>query len=157
MKKETLININMNRKPSNIKEVIKNQFSTNTKCLVIKEKLIDNKQYNNLINDFYQHTDIYEQIGGSNGLYTEVIKIINIDNNDCFYVNTEGYNYARYVGIHENKRKQLLSFEDWFEKEKENLIDLFCSFIKETKVYDCSLDKFVRHLYNESIHNKKGA
>ena len=155
MKKGTLININMNRKPSNIKEVIKNQFSSNTKCLVVKEKIIDNKKYNNLINDFYQQTNIYEKIGGYNGVYTEVIKIINKKNNDCFYVNTEGYDYARYVGIVENKTKQLLSFETWFEKEKDNLIELFCAFIKETKVYDCTLDRFVRHLYTETIHNKR--
>ena len=53
------------------------------------------------------------------------------------------------------KNKKTLTFEDWFNKEKDNLINLFCSFIKETKVYDCDLDKFVRHLYSETIHYDK--
>ncbi|MAH50230.1 hypothetical protein CMI37_30700 [Candidatus Pacearchaeota archaeon] len=53
-----------------------------------------------------------------------------------------------------NKLK-ILSFEQWFEEQNENLIELFCSFIKETKVYDCTLDDFVRYLYTETIHHQK--
>ena len=51
--------------------------------------------------------------------------------------------------------QKTISFENWFDREKDNLIELFCSFIKETKVYDCTLDKFVRHLYTETIHYNK--
>ena len=51
--------------------------------------------------------------------------------------------------------QKTISFESWFDREKDNLIELFCSFIKETKVYDCTLDMFVRHLYTETIHYDK--
>ena len=30
---------------------------------------------------------------------SEVTKVVNTDSGDVFYVNTEGYNYARYVGV----------------------------------------------------------
>ena len=150
-----IINIAMCRKPGNIKEVEQRQFAANTNCLVVKKKYISNDLYKNLINDFYQQNEIYEEIGGYNGDYTEVIQIVNKETKDSYYVNTEGYNYARYVGVIKRKNnKKVLSFETWFEKQKDNLIDLFCSFIKETKIYDCSLDKFVRHLYSETIHYK---
>ena len=93
------INISMNRKPSNLEEVKENKFSSNTDCLVIKKKYVTNKVYNNLISDFYQDCTIYEKIGGHNGTYAEVIQIINEDTKETYFVNTEGYNYARYVGI----------------------------------------------------------
>ena len=71
------ITIPMNRKPSNMKEVKQNEFSANTECHIVKKKYVSNKVYNNLINDFYQNNDIYEQIGGGTDTCTDVIQIIN--------------------------------------------------------------------------------
>ena len=51
--------------------------------------------------------------------------------------------------------KNTLSFEEWFKKEHNNLIELFCEFIKETKVYDLNLDQFTRFLYAQTKHNNK--
>ena len=148
------ITIPMNRKPYNMEEVKQNEFSSNTECCVVKKKYVSNKVYKNLVSDFYQDNDIYEKIGGGTD-YTRVIQIINEETQETYFVNTEGYNYARYVGIIKQQNKHTLSFEDWFNNEKDNLIELFCSFIKESKVYDCTLDMFVRHLYTETIHYKK--
>ena len=56
-----------------------------------------------------------------------------------------------------NKTKKTLDFETWFKKEHNNLIDLFCDFIKESKVYDVTLDQFTRFLYMQTLNYKKGA
>tara|TARA_Y100001973_G_C5199976_1_gene336876 strand:- start:1430 stop:1615 length:186 start_codon:yes stop_codon:yes gene_type:complete len=55
-----------------------------------------------------------------------------------------------------SNKKEVLSFEDWFKKEHNNLIDLFCSFIKESKVYDVTLDQFTQFLYQQTLNYKKG-
>ena len=52
--------------------------------------------------------------------------------------------------------KKVLSFETWFKKEHNNLIELFCEFIKESKVYDVTLDQFTRFLYKQTTNYNKG-
>ena len=45
-----------------------------------------------------------------------------------------------------------MKFEKWFEKNHNNLIELFCDFIKEEKVYDVNLDQFTRYMYTQTTH-----
>ena len=45
-----------------------------------------------------------------------------------------------------------LTFEEWFKQGHESLINLFCDFIKEEKVYDITLDQFTRFMYTQTTH-----
>jgi len=45
-----------------------------------------------------------------------------------------------------------LTFEEWFKQGHESLINLFCDFIKEEKVYDITLDQFTRFMYTQTHH-----
>lgn len=78
------------------------------------------EEYKKIADNLLKNCDLWERIGGryiddeiienlesgSPEYYeawrehgkTLVCKVINIDTCDCFYVNTEGYSYARYVG-----------------------------------------------------------
>ena len=46
-----------------------------------------------------------------------------------------------------------MKFDKWFKHNHNTLIDLFCDFIKEEKVYDVTLDQFTRFMYTQTKHN----
>ena len=98
--KKTIIQVSMNRKPYNISEVIKNTYGCLEICEIVKVKYVDNKEWDKITSDFYQPNTIYENIGGwGGGGYVQVLQIINEKTNENIFVNTEGYDYARYVGV----------------------------------------------------------
>jgi hypothetical protein len=96
------------------------------KCKVVKTLYVSNDVYNCLGNELMEDTNhvLYEGIGGSSSdapelqgkeffeimsnpslselfgdtCYKNVVEVVNTDNQEKFYVNTEGYKYARYVG-----------------------------------------------------------
>lgn len=94
---------NMCRKPYNIEAVEKKEYSTLDECIVIKNIHVDDSTWRQVTEDFYEDWAMWDKIGGSleiNGAYlTMVCKLINEDTGECVYVNTEGYDYARYVGL----------------------------------------------------------
>ena len=49
-----------------------------------------------------------------------------------------------------------MKFEKWFKENHNTLIDLFCDFIKEEKVYDVNLDEFTQYMYTQTSHCKIG-
>ena len=51
--------------------------------------------------DFLVDNPQLEYIGGHDGIekYTHVVLVRHINGDEKYFVNTEGYNYARYVGI----------------------------------------------------------
>ncbi len=93
----------MERKPYNMKDVVEAEFSTLDECIVVKNIYVENAQWKKVTSDFYEDWAMWDKIGGSleiNGTYlTMVCKLINEDTGECVYVNTEGYDYARYVGL----------------------------------------------------------
>ena len=40
-----------------------------------------------------------------------------------------------------------LTYKDWINKYHNNLLNLFCKFIKKEKVYDCDLATFSSYMY----------
>ena len=94
---------NMCRKPYDINAVAKKEYSALQECIVIKNIYVDEDTWWKVTSDFYKDWAMWDKIGGSleiNGTYlTMVCKLINHDKGECVYVNTEGYDYARYVGL----------------------------------------------------------
>ena len=86
------------RKPQNLEEVISgcNSLKKSKIEMVIE---LDDLEFNKLTDDFYSSNPIFENMGGSMNGITYVIKITNTKTNQVIYVNPEGYDYARYVGL----------------------------------------------------------
>ena len=93
----------MERKPYDMNDVVKAEYSTLDECIVVKNIYVDDYQWKKVTSDFFEDWAMWDKIGGSleiNGTYlTMVCKLINEDTGECVYVNTEGYDYARYVGL----------------------------------------------------------
>lgn len=49
-----------------------------------------------------------------------------------------------------------MEFKEWHKENHNVLIDLFCDFIKEEKVYDVNLDEFTQYMYTQTSHYKIG-
>ena len=97
------INCYMCRKPYNIEAVEKKEYSTLEECIVIKNIYVDDHEWKKVTGDFFEDWAMWDKIGGildiGNGLcITMVCRLVNEDTDECVYVNTEGYDYARYVG-----------------------------------------------------------
>ena len=91
------------RKPSNLKE-LKNKLQkyggSIEKVLITDVLKLNNKEWINFTNNFFQHNPSFENQGGINKLgLTNVIMVINTKTFERIFINSEGYNYARYVGI----------------------------------------------------------
>ena len=86
------------RKPQNLEEVISgcNSLKKSKIEMVIE---LDDLEFNKLTDDFYNSNPVFENMGGSMNGITYVIKITNTKTNQVIYVNPEGYDYARYVGL----------------------------------------------------------
>ncbi len=74
-------------------------------CVVEKSISVAAKMYRELGQTLLSDNAIWENIGGvsildddSASVAFSVVEVINADDSDAFYVNTEGHNYARYVG-----------------------------------------------------------
>ncbi|MCP4493185.1 MAG: hypothetical protein GY820_38675 [Gammaproteobacteria bacterium] len=107
---------------------VERKFSTH-KVGVEKIFFVDRKEWSQITNQFMTNWDQWEKIGGSNvpddisskhgfdkleniwdmndeqrkvwdrESYSCAVKVINHVTGECIWVNTEGYSYARYVGI----------------------------------------------------------
>ena len=92
--------VRMERKPCHIGDVKVGEFSTIEECIVVNDLEVANKEWKDIVNDFFKHNDIWENIGGSNEQdMTLVTRLTNKVTKEVIFVNTEGYDYARYVGI----------------------------------------------------------
>lgn len=103
------------------------ESSYSSKCKIIRRVSVSNDVYNALGNNLLSsgNESIWGYIGGSESAderlshvkdfteimaspeltkifretcYTKVVEVKNLDNEEIFYVNTEGFDYARYVG-----------------------------------------------------------
>ena len=100
-KRETFLWVSFTRKPCDINDIAKNHGSLEY-CKVEKNLLLTNKEYRELCKDFFKDNEtLFEGIGGfsRDGSSTRVIRVINKQTRETLYINTEGYNYARYVGF----------------------------------------------------------
>mgnify|MGYP003433990038 FL=1 len=109
-------------------------YGTNdVKCLIKKTIELESYQFDGIANSLLENRpELWEQIGGAysdapefEGLtdmevfsspmlveifrktcYTPVVEVKEKDSNRAFYVNTDGYGYARYVGVITNKNRK---------------------------------------------------
>tara|TARA_R100001594_G_scaffold56609_1_gene90495 strand:+ start:312 stop:749 length:438 start_codon:yes stop_codon:yes gene_type:complete len=99
------------RKPCDIKEAIStiSKYGGNSfKVKVMKTIELNNSEFKKFTDNFYNNDSRLEKIGGGdeNG-YAKVVKIENIGDDHLYqsypfteiYINTEGFDYARYVGF----------------------------------------------------------
>ena len=63
--------------------------------------VLADKDFREFESDFYIDRPELEYIGGHDGIekYTHAVLVRHINGDENYYVNTEGYNYARYVGV----------------------------------------------------------
>lgn len=67
--------------------------------VVTKEKLLSDAEYKEVSDNLFEDRDwITDKDAENVGEHSGVIKVVNKDTKDLFYIRTEGYNYARYVG-----------------------------------------------------------
>tara|TARA_Y100000593_G_scaffold93587_1_gene189033 strand:+ start:394 stop:747 length:354 start_codon:yes stop_codon:yes gene_type:complete len=93
----------MTRKPGDIGGVLddlKNNYFGWEEVKVVKEIAMSNEKFNDYVSDFFaDDEERLECIGGQVNGVTQVVRVYNMENNCSVYINTEGYEYARYVGL----------------------------------------------------------
>lgn len=99
--KDDIILVSLSRKPSDLSELRGGHI---TKCLPIKILDLNQKEFEKFTNDFYRQYDFLENtdFGNSckfhNQVCLMVLQVRNEDTCESIYIDTQGYNYCRYVG-----------------------------------------------------------
>lgn len=70
-------------------------------CDVVIEQEIrmNQREFDMISNGLLEMNSIWKGIGGFEGGKRITTKVVNQDTQEAFYVDTQGYSYARYVGI----------------------------------------------------------
>jgi|TARA_Y100000034_G_C6775311_1_gene346164 bifunctional ADP-heptose synthase (sugar kinase/adenylyltransferase) len=93
------------RKPENLTEVKEKvkKYGGEIETVEIKCNLnLVTNSWKRLTSNFFQKITHFENFGGVINGKTQVIQVTNTDTNESIFINPEGYDYARYVGIEWN-------------------------------------------------------
>ena len=93
-------------KPYNSEDIVNAIMKTNScdmseRIRIDKILVLSDKDFREFESDFYVDRPELEYIGGHDGIekYTHVVLVRHINGDEDYFVNTEGYSYARYVGV----------------------------------------------------------
>lgn len=138
------------------------------RVIVKKTITVDNEKWIYLTRDFYEEHPEWEQIGGNEKIndtdYLQVVKLINSETGEAIYIDTEGYNYARYVGHksadykkHEAILKPLIDAKIQKEKEAQNKKDAPKNFYSQevTKQKNCQEQNQTKRILKSNPLYKK--
>ena len=133
------------RKPYNLSEVSKSGIATD--CKVVETIKLDKDEFEDFTSDFYRESGVMFEglrLGEMEDGLTRVLQIINSDNGNEIYVDTQGYVYARYVGYElgfespEDSKNEIMPknivLSNLLQIEEYLLSDIF--YVEEDKDFD---------------------
>ncbi|MEM7176026.1 MAG: hypothetical protein AAF443_08955, partial [Chlamydiota bacterium] len=93
-------NLNKNNTLAEYKDIVYNKNNYKVCEVIVEQEVhLTQKEFDVISNELLRDNPIWKGIGGNEDSKRITTKVVNKDTKEAFYVDTQGYGYARYVGI----------------------------------------------------------